>query len=76
MAERPALRVGDNLRGQPCNVQVTVRICRVAYGFCFTCQRSHVLDAAAYDAGRGPWRRIGRWHGGAYMADDRPTDGR
>lgn len=62
------LEVGDIIAGNPCRVHVFMAHGPVARGMCETCEDSHLIDRAAYEAGEGPWtpadsgsRDLPRW---------------
>jgi len=53
------LAVGDVLHANPCEVVVTESTdAALRWGWCRTCRAAHILDAALFDGGRGPWRRV------------------
>lgn len=49
------LEVGDIIVGSPCRVYVFMTHGPVARGMCETCDDSHFIDKAMYEAGEGPW---------------------
>jgi hypothetical protein len=59
------LAAGDVLESYPCQVRITrlaagtgTLAATPTVGRCATCGCEHVIDAARFDAGRGPWRRV------------------
>lgn len=57
---RQPLAQGDRLVSNPCDVWVTeVTGSALARGRCRICRTDHVLDRAMFDAGHGPWQRLG-----------------